>query len=186
MRRPRGWRSCARAMLPMLVAAVRVRVITTVTPARRRRARSRSETSSTSSASRIPVTTPRVPPPSLIFGVADPGPIGSVSAFARRSWPGSITTTVPVARIGRACDRKGCDDREQRRVSPRRPHPHPHPRVREQHARDEQRRGRGDHDLGGRRVEPTASPASMHRAPSPQSPAPMRPTRMARRQATSR
>ena len=83
----------ARAMFPMLVAAVRVRVMTTVTPARSSSARSRSPTRRLSSASRRPLTTPLVPPPSLIFRVDEPGPIGSVSAFARRSWPGSMTTT---------------------------------------------------------------------------------------------
>ena len=46
-----------------------------------------------SSASVRPETTPRVPPPSLILRVLEPGPIGSVSEFPRWSWPASITTT---------------------------------------------------------------------------------------------
>ena len=68
----------ARAMLPMLVPAVRLRVITTRTPARSSNARTRSEIARFSSASVVPETTPRVPPPSLIFSVVEPGPIGSV------------------------------------------------------------------------------------------------------------
>jgi hypothetical protein len=83
----------ARATLPMLVPAVRVRVITTRRPARSSSARSFSETASTTCGS------PAVPPPSLIFRSAEPGPIGSVPGFARRSCPGSTTTT------GRAADR---------------------------------------------------------------------------------
>lgn len=72
----------ARATFPMLFPAVVVLVITTSTPARRRSALSRRETSSTRSASRIPVAAPVVPPPSFGFLVREPGPIGSVSAFA--------------------------------------------------------------------------------------------------------
>ncbi len=78
----------ARAMFPMLVPAVLVRVITTRMPARSSRGRSRAATRMFSSASVNPDTTPCVPPPSLILRVDEPGPIGSVSAFPRRSWPG--------------------------------------------------------------------------------------------------
>src|SRR5215208_914746 len=42
----------------------------------------------------VPVATPRVPPPSLILRVPDPGPMGSVSGFGRASCPGSITMRV--------------------------------------------------------------------------------------------
>ena len=95
----------ARAMFPMLVPAVLVLVMTTRTPACSSRGRSRSATRRFSSASLSPDTTPWVPPPSLILRVADPGPIGSVAGLARRSWPGSRTTTWgldrPVAAAGR-------------------------------------------------------------------------------------
>ena len=87
----------ARATLPMLSPAVRARVITTRTPARRRSVRNLSDTASVRSGSRIPVTTPCVPPPSKIFRVDDPGPFGSVRRFASRSCPGSTTTTGAAA-----------------------------------------------------------------------------------------
>ena len=64
----------ARAMFPMLAPAFLVRVITTRTPARSSSGRSRSATRRFSSASVSPETTPRVPPPSLIFRVEEPGP----------------------------------------------------------------------------------------------------------------
>src|SRR3954469_14312160 len=43
------------------------------------------------------VTTPLVPPPSLILRRDEPGPIGSVARFARASWPGSIAMRVHFA-----------------------------------------------------------------------------------------
>ena len=82
----------ARATLPMLVPAVRVRVSTTRTRARLRSVFRRSETAIVTTASGVPVVVPRVPPPSLILSVDEPGPIGSVAEFARRSCPGSTTT----------------------------------------------------------------------------------------------
>src|SRR3954454_4778511 len=48
-------------------------------------------------ASGVCVTTPRVPPPSLILRRDEPGPIGSVARFARASWPGSIAIRVHFA-----------------------------------------------------------------------------------------
>ena len=106
----------ARAMFPMLGPEVLVRVITTRTPAARRRRRSRSETSSVRSGSLIPVTTPCVPPPSLIFRVVEPGPIGSVARFARASCPGSITTTgPPAARAAPVNDESRGEEQERSR-----------------------------------------------------------------------
>src|SRR5438045_3235606 len=63
--------NCARATLPRVVVA-RVRVIATRSPSRRRRARVLSAIARATGAS------PGAPPPSLILGVAEPGPMGSV------------------------------------------------------------------------------------------------------------
>jgi hypothetical protein len=96
----------ARATLPMLVPAVRVRVITTWIPAPRRSVRSRRETAIVTTDSGVPVVVPRVPPPSLIFRVAEPGPIGSVAVFRERSWPGSTTTVGGGAAASAAAARR--------------------------------------------------------------------------------
>src|SRR4051812_11140252 len=43
---------------------------------------------------RLTRASPGAPPPSLILRRREPGPIGSVAKFARRSWPGSTTIRV--------------------------------------------------------------------------------------------
>src|SRR5829696_5485534 len=43
---------------------------------------------------RLTCASPGAPPPSLILRRLEPGPIGSVARFARRSWPGSTRIRV--------------------------------------------------------------------------------------------
>ena len=76
----------ARHTLPRLTQHVVVRVILTrMPPAACSSVRSRTATRRFTEASRWPVTTPEVPPPSLILRAAEPGPIGSIPRLAIRS-----------------------------------------------------------------------------------------------------
>ena len=69
----------ARATFPIETWLVVVRVIATRIPAPLSSAARRFETARLTTASGVCVTTPLVPPPSLIFRVLEPGPIGSVA-----------------------------------------------------------------------------------------------------------
>src|SRR5436190_7394734 len=92
----------ARAMLPLLRQHVRWRVMMTCRPSARSSVRRRFAMRRTTAASDWPVTTPWVPPPSLIFMTDDPGPIGSVARFGYRLWPGSSTIVTCADAAGAA------------------------------------------------------------------------------------
>src|SRR6476659_9156837 len=79
--------ACARlairalSRLPFETQHVLCRVMITCSPSARSSVRSRNAIRSTTDASDCPVTTPCVPPPSLILSCEEPGPIGSKARF---------------------------------------------------------------------------------------------------------